>query len=463
MMLTIQRLPVPVIARVQGIATAAGCQLVAACDLAVAAEQRALRGQRRQPRPVLLVAERRAVAQRGAQGGVRDARHRRLHLAPTRRRRKGLVNRVAAPEALDAEVESLVGGDRRQAARRDRARQGSSSIASSSVGVEAAYEDAGRTMACNMMDDGRARGRAGVHRQAQARLGSPERRERPAARGVAVVRTTVANPGLRTGDRHRVWFSARGRDRARPNQGDTMRKTIAGDRRRLRARLRRPGDGAGEAHRLVGQGLLQVRGRRAVRGDQEVRGEAQGVKVELSQYPIQDMIPKTVAALDSGSPPDVAYADVYDFQVTGKWAFDGKLEDISSVIDPMKRALRAEHARDHLPLQRQDEDSAPTTPSRSSSRRCTSSTGSTCCTTAGFKESDIPTNWKDYWSFWCDKVQPAYRQKTGNARLRHRPADGRRLERLVLFVPDLHGRLQRQAGQRQRQAAGRRPDGAGRA
>ena len=39
MMLTIQRLPVPVIARVQGIATAAGCQLVAACDLAVAAER----------------------------------------------------------------------------------------------------------------------------------------------------------------------------------------------------------------------------------------------------------------------------------------------------------------------------------------------------------------------------------------------------------------------------------------
>ena len=35
-------------------------------------------------------------------------------------------------------------------------------------------------------------------------------------------------------------------------------------------------------------------------------------------------------------------------------------------------------------------------------------------TDAGFKESDIPTTWKEYWSFWCDKVQPAYRQKTGN-------------------------------------------------
>ena len=38
-MLGFRRLPQPVIARVQGIATAAGCQLVAACDLAVAAEE----------------------------------------------------------------------------------------------------------------------------------------------------------------------------------------------------------------------------------------------------------------------------------------------------------------------------------------------------------------------------------------------------------------------------------------
>lgn len=39
MMLTMTRLPQPVIARVHGIATAAGCQLVANCDLAIAAEE----------------------------------------------------------------------------------------------------------------------------------------------------------------------------------------------------------------------------------------------------------------------------------------------------------------------------------------------------------------------------------------------------------------------------------------
>jgi len=61
-----------------------------------------------------------------------------------------------------------------------------------------------------------------------------------------------------------------------------------------------------------------------------------GIKVDLSQYAVQDGIPKLVSALDAGTPPDVAYIDVLDFQVTGKWAFDGKLEDISDIIVPIK-------------------------------------------------------------------------------------------------------------------------------
>src|SRR6201987_6237940 len=64
-----------------------------------------------------------------------------------------------------------------------------------------------------------------------------------------------------------------------------------------------------------------------------------GIKVELSQYAIQDMIPKTVAALDSGTVPDVAYSDRYDVQAQGKWAYEGKLEDLSYILLPMKSAF----------------------------------------------------------------------------------------------------------------------------
>jgi enoyl-CoA hydratase/carnithine racemase len=63
----------------------------------------------------------------------------------------GLVNKVAAPEALDDEVEALVA--------RIVAKPGVAVALGKAlfyrqieVGIESAYEDAGATMACNMMD-----------------------------------------------------------------------------------------------------------------------------------------------------------------------------------------------------------------------------------------------------------------------------------------------------------------------
>src|SRR6476660_4732172 len=61
-----------------------------------------------------------------------------------------------------------------------------------------------------------------------------------------------------------------------------------------------------------------------------------GVKVELSRYSPQESVPKAVAALDSGTPPDVAYGDVFDFPVAGKWAFEGQLEDLPDILAPME-------------------------------------------------------------------------------------------------------------------------------
>jgi len=144
------------------------------------------------------------------------------------------------------------------------------------------------------------------------------------------------------------------------------------------------------------------------------RFEAQhkDLKIELSQYPIQDMIPKTVSALDSGSLPDVAYADVYDFQVTGKWAYDGKLEDISSVIEPIRARFAPNTIETTLLYNNQTKKRAYYAfPIKQQTMHI--QYWSDMLADAGFKEADIPTNWKEYWNFWCDKVQPAYRQKTG--------------------------------------------------
>jgi len=102
-----------------------------------------------------------------------------------------------------------------------------------------------------------------------------------------------------------------------------------------------------------------------------------GVKIELSRYSPQESVPKAVAALDSGTPPDVAYGDVFDFQVAGKWAFEGQLEDLSDILAPMKDRFMPNtlETRTSSTTRRR---SAPTTPSPPSARRCTSSTGRTC-------------------------------------------------------------------------------------
>lgn len=137
-----------------------------------------------------------------------------------------------------------------------------------------------------------------------------------------------------------------------------------------------------------------------------------GVKVELSRYAPQEMIPKTVAALDAGSPPDVVYGDVFDFQVAGKWAYEGRLEDLSDILTPMKGEFlpntlettymyndktkkRAYYA---FPLKRQTMHIQY---------------WKDMLAEAGFKESDIPKDWKGYFDFWCSKVQAGYRKKTG--------------------------------------------------
>ncbi|MBI4755426.1 MAG: enoyl-CoA hydratase [Betaproteobacteria bacterium] len=150
-MTTLVEMPQPVIARVHGIATAAGCQLVAMCDLAVAADvaRFAVSGinvglfcstpgvglsrnvSRKQAMEMLLT------------GDFIDA--------PTALAR-GLVNRVVPAGELDSEVARLAGCICAKSAaavamgKRMFYRQ-------LEMGLDAAYQYAGEVMACNMMTE----------------------------------------------------------------------------------------------------------------------------------------------------------------------------------------------------------------------------------------------------------------------------------------------------------------------
>jgi multiple sugar transport system substrate-binding protein len=137
-----------------------------------------------------------------------------------------------------------------------------------------------------------------------------------------------------------------------------------------------------------------------------------GIKVELSQYAIQDMIPKTVAALDSGTVPDVAYSDTYDVQAGGKWAFEGKLEDLSDILLPMKDAFAPSTLETAFLYNDQTKKKGYYGfPLKQQSMHV--QIWKDLLEKSGFKVEDIPTDWKGYWSFWCDKVQPAFRKATG--------------------------------------------------
>jgi enoyl-CoA hydratase/carnithine racemase len=151
MMLSIQGLLVPVIARVQGIATAAGSQLVAMCDLAVASSTAkfAVSGVN-----VGLFCSTPGVAL--SRNLLRKQAFEMLvtgeFISAQEAKARGLVNRVAEPDQLDAELEKLVAAILSKP--RVAVAMGKEFFyRQAELGIAAAYEAANQTMACNMMDE----------------------------------------------------------------------------------------------------------------------------------------------------------------------------------------------------------------------------------------------------------------------------------------------------------------------
>lgn len=156
LMTRITRQPQPVIAQVQGVATAAGCQLVASCDLAVAAQD-----VRFGVNGISIglfcatpaVALSRAIPARAAFELLTTGDF----ISATRALELGLVNRVVAPQDLAEETFDLAG----RIASKDPVaiRMGKAAFrAQLNRPLTDAYHSASRTMTQNMMEPATAEG-----------------------------------------------------------------------------------------------------------------------------------------------------------------------------------------------------------------------------------------------------------------------------------------------------------------
>ncbi len=149
-MLDLVALPQPVIARVHGMATAAGCQLVAQCDLAVASSDSrfATSGVNlglfcsTPSVPLARNVPRKMAMEMLLTGEFIDA---------ATARQWGLVNRVVDPAALDAEVESLVSNILSKPAQAI-ALGKAQFYRQMEMGMAGAYQLAAQTMVCNFHD-----------------------------------------------------------------------------------------------------------------------------------------------------------------------------------------------------------------------------------------------------------------------------------------------------------------------
>jgi multiple sugar transport system substrate-binding protein len=134
-----------------------------------------------------------------------------------------------------------------------------------------------------------------------------------------------------------------------------------------------------------------------------------GTEVELVQPDQYEMNDRARAALSTGQPPGFLYGTVVSWWW---WAYEGRLVDLEGVLGPTLGLFDADAVEAAMKLNGSTGQRglyALPMGRRSNHLHVWQS----LLKRAGFTPADIPKEWDGFWSFWCDRVQPAVREALG--------------------------------------------------
>ena len=136
-----------------------------------------------------------------------------------------------------------------------------------------------------------------------------------------------------------------------------------------------------------------------------------GKDVEVVFQTPEEALDKTQAALEAGQPPDFLFGLVVD-RGFDQWAYEDRLVDLTDAVGPLASLFDADALEASTLLNgRTGKRALYTLPMGRSTNHI--HVWTSLLERAGFTLADIPKEWEAFWSFWCDRVQPAVRKAVG--------------------------------------------------
>jgi multiple sugar transport system substrate-binding protein len=129
------------------------------------------------------------------------------------------------------------------------------------------------------------------------------------------------------------------------------------------------------------------------------------IEVELTLFSSDDILNQTTIALENGNPPDILFAHRADYTLQPRWAWDGKLMDVSDVLAPHQDDFTpAALAAAYLYNQQENKRSYYGVPIEQQTIHI--HYWRTLLQAAGLDDTQIPQDWDGFWAYWQQAQAP---------------------------------------------------------